>query len=404
MLSVADALAVILRHAAPLPEESLPLTYALRGLVLAEDVASDLDMPPFDKAMMDGFAVRTADVLAGVTTFRLVGEVTAGTTPAVAPGPGETVRIMTGAPVPAGVDAVIPVEQSRTRDAAIDLEPGLKPVRPGLNIMPLGRELRRGQAVLSRGTVLRPQEIGLLATVGRGSVVVRPRPVVAVLATGDELVEASETPGPGQIRNSNGPMIAAQVHGVGAVPCPLGIGRDRPDHLRPLLEAGLNQAMLVVSGGASAGRLDLVPELLKDLGVVPYVEGVRMKPGKPLFFGTRSGTLVFGLPGNPVSSLVCFALFVRPAIRRLLGHTDPTPVVIRAELEEGFTYPTDRPTYHPASLATGPDRWTVRLTPWAGSSDLPRLARANALVLIDPEAGSRAPGEMVTVIRLEEPE
>jgi molybdopterin molybdotransferase len=380
MLAVSEAQAIVLQHARPLSPEVVPLTPAALGLVLAEDVVSDLDMPPHDKAMMDGYAVRSADLAGGRGVLHVVEEITAGRTPQRTVGPGEAARIMTGAPLPDGADAVVMVERTRlTDDQRVAIED--RPPAAGQNVLPRAREMRRGETVLAAGTVLRPAELGVLATVGRTSARVRPAPVTAVLATGDELVEAGQTPGPGQIRNSNGPMLAAQVSHAGGVPCSLGIARDRVDDLRALVAEGLRAPVLILSGGVSAGKLDLVPGVLQELGVHAHFHKVEMKPGKPVFFGSRDEHLVFGLPGNPVSSLVCFELFVRPALRCLGGHADAGPRLLSATLAEDYTYRTDRPTYHPARLEAGERGWSVRAVPWFGSPDLRGLTRANAFVL-----------------------
>lgn len=380
MLAIADAQALVLKHAKPLPPQSEPLTTAL-GRVLAEDVASDLSMPPFDKALMDGYAVRAADLPEGRGTLTVVDEITAGQTPRVPVGPGQAARIMTGAPIPGGADAVVMIERTRSVEGnRVEIDD--RPVKPGQNILHQGREMRAGETVLSAGAVLRPQEFGLLASVGRTAVRVHPAPVVAILATGDELVEAPHKPGPGQIRNGNGPLLVGQVARAGGVPRYLGIARDELAGLRTLMQEGLRAPVLVLSGGVSAGKMDLVPHVLGELGVEPHFHKVAMKPGKPVFFGTRGDTLVFGLPGNPVSVMVCFELFVRPALRRLAGHADAGPRVVRAVLVEDFPYRTDRPTYHPARLEDGPDGWRVRIVPWFGSPDLRALTQANAFAVL----------------------
>jgi molybdopterin molybdotransferase len=400
MLSVAEAQAVVLQHARPLPPEAVPLAPAALGLVLAEDVASDLDVPPYDKVLMDGFAVRAADLPEGRGVLRVIEEVTAGRSPLRPVGPGEATRIMTGAPLPAGADAVVMVE--RTRAAGNDrVAVEDRPPVPGQNVLPCGKEMRRGETVLAAGTVLRPQELGVLATVGRTAARVHPAPAVAVLATGDELVEANRVPGPGQIRNSNGPMLAGQVARAGGVPRPLGIAPDRLDRLRDLVAEGLRSPVLILSGGVSAGKLDLVPGVLHELGVPAHFHKVEMKPGKPVFFGSRGDHLVFGLPGNPVSSLVCFELFVRPALRRLGGHADPGPRLVRAALAEDFAYRTDRPTYHPAWLEAGEEGWRVRAVPWFGSSDLRGLTRANAFVLFPAGDHRHRAGQVFQVLSTE---
>jgi molybdopterin molybdotransferase len=400
MLTVAEAQSIVLRHARPLPPVPTPLAAAALGLVLAEDVASDLDMPPHDKALMDGYAVRAADLPGGSGVLAVVEEVTAGRTPTVPLGPGQATRIMTGAPLPAGADAVVMVERTRPLDGG-RVEVKDEAVRPGRNVMPRAQEMRRGETVLAAGAVLRPQELGVLATVGRPSARLHPAPRVAVLSTGDEVVEAAEVPGPGQIRNGNGPMLCACAARAGAVPNYLGIARDRLDSLGPLAGEGLRADVLVLSGGVSAGKLDLVPGVLREAGVEAHFHKVEMKPGKPVLFGTRGPTLVFGLPGNPVSALVCFELFVRPALRRLAGHAEPGPFWVSATLVEDFAYRTDRPTYHPAWLEDGENGRRVRAVPWLGSPDLRGLTRANAFVLFPAGDHRHSAGQPVPVMRVE---
>jgi molybdopterin molybdotransferase len=401
MLTVAEAQAIVLKHSRPLPPEAVllePLVLGL-GAVLAEDVVSDIDMPPYDKAMMDGYAVRAADLPTGQGTLAVIEEVTAGQTPRHSLGPGQATRIMTGAPIPTGADAVVMVERTRSEGDRVAIED--RPSQPGQNIMPRGREMRRGETVLTAGSVLRPQEFGVLATVGRVRAAVHPTPGVAVLCTGDELVEAGEIPGPGQIRNGNESMLCAQVARAGGWPRHLGIARDRLDSLSPLVAEGLRADVLLLSGGVSAGKLDLVPGVLQEAGVEPHFHKVEMKPGKPVFFGTRGDTLVFGLPGNPVSTLVCFELFVRPALRRLAGHAEPGPFMVRAVLAEDFAYRTDRPTYHPALLDVSESGWRVQAVPWHGSPDLRGLTRSNAFVVFPAGDHRHQAGQVFDVLRVE---
>jgi molybdopterin molybdotransferase len=406
MLSVTEAQALVLAQCQALPEKALALAPALLGLVLAEDVASDLDMPPFDKALMDGYAVEASDLAGGEAILTVIEEVMAGQTPQQRVTSGQAVRIMTGAPIPNGADAVVMIERSkRLEGERVALQDAVK---PGQNILPRGREMRQGETVLRAGVRLRPQELGILAGVGRSRVKVYPAPIVAVLPTGDEIVEVDQIPGPGQIRNSNGHMLLGQVARAGGVPRFLGIARDQPEHLRSLAAEGLQADILVLSGGVSAGQRDLVPAILAELGVQPVFHKVEMKPGKPVFFGTatnRAGSarpaLVFGLPGNPVSTLVCFELFVRPAIGRLMGLSDPGPATVQAVLEEEFVYKSDRPTYYPAQLGTSAGKWQVRPVPWFGSADLCGLLPANAFMLV-PRGDQRfVRGQLVSVLKVE---
>ena len=381
MIGVAEAQKLVSQQARPLPAEVMPLTSAALGMVLAEDVASDLSMPPFDKALMDGYAVQSADLREGRGVVTVVEEVVAGKTPQRNLEAGEATRIMTGAPIPVGADAVVIVERTKRLDEnRVQIDD--RPPKPGQNILYQGREMREGEVILRAGTVLRPQELGLLASAGRTAARVHPAPKAAIVATGDELVEAVQRPGPGQIRNGNGPMLMGLVTRAGGVGRYLGIARDDASSLRTLIAEGLQSPLLILCGGVSAGKMDLVPQVLEESGVRTHFHKVDLKPGKPVFFGTRDHCLVVGLPGNPVSVVACFKLFVRPAVRKLRGMPDAGPVAGKAVLLEDFPYQSDRPTYHPAWLEKRPDGWKVRITPWFGSADLRALAQANAFVVL----------------------
>jgi molybdopterin molybdotransferase len=402
MIGVSEAQALVLQHACPLPPEAMPLTHEALGLVLAEDAVSDLAMPPFDKAMMDGYAVRSVDLPEGRGILTVIEEIAAGKTPERTIQEGQAARIMTGAPIPEGADAVVMIECTKSLEAnRVQIED--RPPKPGQNILYQGREMRPGEIVLRAGTELRPQEFGLLSALGRTAVQVHPAPRVAILATGDELVPASQMPGPGRIRNTNGPMLVGQVCRAGGVPLDLGISYDDIASLRSLVGTGLRAAhVLVLSGGVSAGKLDLVPGVLKELEVEAHFHKVEMKPGKPVFFGSRGSKLVFGLPGNPVSVLACFELFVRPALRRLGNHKDAGPKMVQATLLEDFPYRTDRPTYHPAWLDDGPNGWRVRIVPWFGSPDLRALSQANALAVLPKGDHQHRSGQVLSVLKMEE--
>ena len=405
MLSVAEAQRIVLEHARPLRPATVPLDSSALGRVLAEDIASDLDMPPYDKALMDGYALRSTDLRDGRGELRVVEEITAGTTPRHPLGPGEASRIMTGAPIPDGADAVVMVERCTLDGQRVSVED--RKVAPGLNLLRRAREMRRGEVVLRAGTGLRPQELGLLATVGRTSAKVHAQPTVAVLPTGDEIVEPDQTPGPGQIRNSNGPMLAAQASRGGGRAELLGVARDTRESLGEFITRGLHYDVLILSGGVSAGKLDLVPDVLEELGIRALFHKVAMKPGKPVLFGVRPRDgdgpprLVFGLPGNPVSSLVCFELFVRPAIRALMA-LEPGPRLVPAALAEDFAYRTDRPTYHPAKLHLGPAGCVVRPVAWFGSPDLRGIGAANAFVVLPEGEHVHKAGQTFPVLCPEE--
>lgn len=402
MLSVSDAQALVLQHARPLAPAMAPLGPATFGLVLAEDVASDIDSPPYTKSLMDGYAIRAADLVEGRGMFEVIEEVTAGQTPKRSVGAGQATRIMTGAPLPAGADTVVMIERTRMVDGGrVQIDDGK--LQAGKNVLLQGREMRRGEVVLKAGSILRPQEFGLLSGVGRTAVRVFPAPQVAILPTGDEIVEVSQVPGPGQIRNGNGPMLLAQVCRAGGIPVDLGIARDRLDHLRPLVQKGLQAPLFILSGGVSAGKLDLVPGVLEEMGVKPHFHKVEMKPGKPVFFGTcprpaGPPTLVFGLPGNPVSSLVCFELFVRPALRRLAAHAEAGPHMIEAVLAEDFSYHTDRPTYYPVRLSDNGATREFRPCSWFGSPDVRGLIPANAFALFPAGEHEHRAGQTFAVL------
>jgi molybdopterin molybdotransferase len=400
MISVADALAIILERTQPLPPLRVDVGPPALGLVLAEEIICDFDSPPFDKAMMDGYAVRTSDT----GERRAIEEVLAGQTPRKEVGPGQATGIMTGAPMPAGADAVVMVERTELLpDGRLKVNDD---VAAGKNVLPRGREMKVGDKVFAPGMRLRPEEVGVLAGMGKSQVKAHPRPTVGVVPTGDEVVEVWEKPGPGQIRNSNGRMLLAQVARAGGVPRGIGIARDNEPHLRQLIGEALEGDVVVLSGGVSAGKVDLVPGVLASMGVEALVHKVRMKPGKPLYFGVKPRddkptALVFGLPGNPVSSFVCFELFVRPALRKLMG-LPPALRWLKATLTADATYKTDRPTYHPAWLEITDSGLTVRPVPWFGSPDLRGVTGGNALVLFDEGDGVHRAGDVLATLVLDE--
>jgi molybdopterin molybdotransferase len=380
MISVSEALNLVCQHAKRLPPAETPLSPDLLGLVLAEEVRSDLDMPPFDKSMMDGYAVRSADLGTGEAPLEIIEEIPAGHVPTREIHPGHTSRIMTGAGLPRGADAVVMVERSTlTDDRHVRLKDN---PAPGQNVLKQGTEMRKGDVILPAGSILRPQELGLLAAVGRTKVQAYRPPTVAILSTGNELVEPQHTPGPGQIRNSNATLLTGQVTRARGTPRYLGIALDTLDSLRPLVREGLQADVLLLSGGVSMGQLDLVPQVLQEEGVTPIFHKIAMKPGKPLFFGTKGNTLVFGLPGNPVSSFIGFELFVRPALRRRLGRSHPKPVIVPARLAVEHRYKSDRPTYHPCRWENRADGWWwLTPLPWHGSADLRTVTRAQAFAI-----------------------
>jgi molybdopterin molybdotransferase len=303
--------------------------------------------------------------------------------------------------MPEGADAVVMQEHTQTLDdGRVRITDAM--VKSRQHVYAQGTEMRAGAVVLKAGTQLNPAAFGVLASVGKTAVPAYPFPRVGVVATGDELIEANAKPKPGQIRNTNGPMLAAQTARGGGVPRYLGIARDDRSVTRSLIAEGLDGSdVVLVAGGVSVGDYDLVPGVLKELGVTIHFRQVRMKPGKPLLFGTGpKGTLVFGLPGNPGSSFVGFELFVRPAIRILGGHAEAGPRTIRLPVTESIAESNDRPTYRPAKLAPGETGWSVRPLPWSGAPDLVGMQPADALLVL-PAGDTRADrGAIMDVVLL----
>lgn len=402
LISLAEAMKRVEAEAPPLAPETVALELSL-GCVLAADVASDVDSPPHDKAMMDGVAIRTAD---GDGERRVIEEVFAGDVPTLTVTAGTATRIMTGAPLPAGADAVIPIEQIEQLSPEA-VRPTGPPPPPGKHIMPRGEALRRGEVVLRAGRLIDAAAVGVLAEVGAARVPVTPRPRVGILATGAELVPPAESPGPGQIRNSNGPMLAAAVREVGGEPSDLGCPSDDEQQLRAAISAGRSADVLILSGGVSAGDRDLAPGVLAGLGVQQRLHKVNLKPGKPLWFGVWPAepggrpTLVFGLPGNPVSSYVCFQLVVRPAMAALAGRGFVGLPRVPAQLSQPLRHRGGRQTYLPAVLAPQPSGgWSVAPAAWKGSADLAGLARASGLLELPVDPLELAAGATVPVLRL----
>lgn len=399
MLSVADALELVLQNTPTGAAERVSLTEALHRTLAAEQVAT-MDSPPFDKALMDGFAVSTSARHDGVAavTLTVAEQITAGVVPAIAVDDVHATRIMTGAPLPDGCDCVVPIEATHFEERHPEtVTIPVSAIRSGANLMRQGTAAVKGSSLLSAGTRLMPPQLAALAESGIAQVDVYRQPRVAVMATGDELVAFDQPVRAGQIRNSNEPMLVAQVACCDAVPVSLGVARDDADALFNLIRRGLEADVLLLTGGVSAGVLDLVPQQLERAGVSRIFHGVNMKPGKPLWFGRAElagrSCVVFGLPGNPVSSLACFELFVRPAIGALQGHRVPSPM--RAELAAGFSVSGSRPVYHPAALWIADGRLQAKPVAWSGSSDLRATVEANGMVLLEPDHGPYATGERV---------
>ncbi|MGQ9572335.1 MAG: molybdopterin molybdotransferase MoeA [Dehalococcoidia bacterium] len=416
MISVEEALERILSYVDVLEAEEKPILEAL-GQVLAEDVIAPLSIPPMDNSAMDGYAVQAASTVGASPStpvaLRVVGELAAGYIFDGEVTPDAAVRIMTGAPVPKGADAVVPFEDTeeavhrapttaRRIDERVRI---LKEARPGDNIRRAGEDICQGQRVLAKGTVLRPAEIGVLASIGRTTVRVVRRPVVAVLSTGDELVEVGQPLPPGRIYDSNAYSLAALIQRYGGIPKMLGIAPDTVEALVHKIHQGLDADMLLTSAGVSRGDYDMVKDVLAREGEIDFWT-VAMKPGKPLAFGTFSSGQRriphIGLPGNPVSSMVSFELFARPAIFKMMGKTRWQKPTIRAVARERIVNRNDPRRYFARCVVSEEGgRYYATLTGPQGSGILSSMAAANALTVIPEDVDVVEPGEEITVMMLD---
>jgi len=394
MIPVDAALDIVLKHTPSLASEEIPLTDAL-GRVLAEDVSTDADLPPFDRSAMDGYAVRASDVARAPVVLEVAGQVRAGQWPDHPLPPGQAVQVMTGAPVPLGATAVQPVEKTRAIDGGRRVEI-LEPVATGAHIARQGAEGHAGDEVLARGCTLDPASIAVLAAVGKAKVLVGRRPTVSVLVTGDELVDVWDAPARGRIRNSNGYALMAQARWAGADARSLGVVPDQAPLIAQAVRAGFASDVLVISGGVSEGAFDLVEEVLTRFDVGLLFTKVAIKPGAPLVFGRRGDKLIFGLPGNPVSAQVTFDVFARAALLRMQGARVVTRPQVEVELLESVTNRSGRRNHLPARVRFEGGRLVASPLRSVGSADVVAHARANALVVLESErlraeAGERAP-------------
>jgi len=414
MISVEEALEKVLGHVDVLEAEETPVLESL-GQVLAEDIASHIDIPPLDNAAMDGYAV-IADDTRGASGrsprfLRVIDTVIAGSISQHEVTPGTAIRIMTGAPVPKGADSVIRFEDTdeARRQSSDTGEIGiLCEVNPGLNIRQAGEDIARGAVVLKKGTVIRPAEIGVLASLGRSAVNVIRRPVVAILATGNELADIDQPLPAGKIYNSNTYSVAALVRRYGGIPRILGIASDNEESLVAKLRQGLDADMLLTSGGVSAGDYDMVKDVLASEGEITFWT-VRMKPGKPLAFGTIRGVDKkgnakriphLGLPGNPVSSMVTFELFARPAMLKMMGKKNLAKPVVEAVLEEPVANTDGRRVYARAIVTRRNGQYYARPTGPQGSGILTSMSLANGLVIVPEDTAGAETGQVVKVMLL----
>jgi molybdopterin molybdotransferase len=390
-----------------------------QGRVLAEEILADRDFPPFPRATRDGYAVRAADLAEVPAQLRVVGELKAGDSPGVSPvARGQAVEIMTGAPLPPGADAVVMVEHTSRAGHAVEVRRSLS---VGENFVPRGAEAQSGQHLLDRGRRLDHAAIAIAASVGKHHVRVYRMPRIAVLSTGDEVVEIEATPGPAQIRNSNSYSLAAQIHHAGGEPVRLPIAPDQPEPLRALIEKGFHSDLLLLTGGVSMGKYDLVEQVLAKLNAEFYFTGAEIQPGRPIVFGScgadtpvrvlavtplSAQTKVsqphkryfFGLPGNPISTMVTFELFARPMIEALSGMIPHPLIFLRARLKSQIRTKTGLKRFLPALLSGEFENAEVELARWQGSGDLAAQSRANCYVVIPPDRERIEAGEWVSLL------
>ncbi len=398
MIGVAEARAKLLQAAVPTDVVEVALADAL-GRVLARPIVADRDLPPTDRSAMDGYAVRAADLAGAPCSLRRTGEVRAGQPVGdVRVEARGAVRIYTGAIVPPGADAVVMVEQTEETGDGREVR-FREPVRAGQHIRRCGEDVLRGATVLRPGTAIHAAEVAALATVGATRVPVHRPPAVSVLSTGDEIVEAGRTPAAHQVRNSNACALVAQLRELGLAARDLGNAPDDPAGHAAALRRGLEGDLLLVTGGVSVGRYDLVAQTLAELGMELLFHKVAMKPGKPVLAGRRGGTLVVGLPGNPVSAFTGFVVLVAPALWKLAGLAHgTTQAEVRAELAEPLFAKPGRTTYHLGRVAWSGDRWRARPVPNVSSGDVLSLARANAFLITPADGGPLGSGEAVAAI------
>jgi molybdopterin molybdotransferase len=396
VVSYAEASRIVREHADRLAPSRPPLPVELLsslGMVLAEPIQADRDQPPFARATRDGFACRAAG-LAGGGPVEIIGSIRAGDAATIEVAAGQAVEIMTGAPVPAGADCVVMVEHVVLEAGRVRLAAG-RSIAPGENIVPMGAEARAGAVILPAGTRLFPAQVGAAAACGAAHLSVFARPRVAIVATGDELVEVDQKPLPQQIRNSNSYSLAAQVLAAGAEPVRLPIARDERGHLEAIIHTALECDLLLLSGGVSMGRYDLVEEVLLSLGAEFFFTGALIQPGKPIVFGKLGERYFFGLPGNPVSTMVTFLLFVEPLLGALCGDAGRGPRFAQGTLASEVHVKTGLTRFLPARLC--PDL-TVEPISWQGSGDLASTSRSNCFLVVPADRPLLTAGETVTIL------
>jgi len=401
ILSFEDARHCVEEHAARVrrPEiQTLGLLQALGG-VLAQPVMADRDFPPFRRATRDGFALHAADLEKLPASLKVLGEVKAGAASALTIGRGEAAAIMTGAPAPTGSDAIVMVEYTSTQGNQVEITRGVK---AGDYIVPKGAEARQGQRLVASGARVDHSVLALAASAGMVQLTMYRKPRVALLATGDEIVDVDDAPGDSQIRNSNSYSLAAQVQRAGGEAVILPVAPDDSEKLRALIERGLESDLLLLSGGVSAGRYDLVEPVLEELNAEFFIRGAQIQPGKPVVFGrvkkNAEEKYFFGLPGNPISTMVTFELFARPMIEALGGEVPRKLTFLYARLKSAITTRTGLTRFLPAILSGEFADTEVELAGWQGSGDIATMARANCYIVVPPDRERIAAGEWVAVL------
>lgn len=407
VLTFEDARHVVEQQAAllqPSETEVIDLLSAA-GRVLSEPVIADRDLPPFPRSTRDGYAVRSADLTQTPATLDVIGEIKAGEKPdrmLAGIGIGQAVSIMTGAPVPAGADSIVMVEHTTTKAKSVEIAGA---IGPGENIVPRGAEARQGSTLVERGVRLQEASIALAASAGKAQLQVYKRPRVAVLTTGDEIVNLTTVPGPTQIRNSNSYSLATQIRDAGATPILLPIAPDEPDRLRNWIEEGLKADLLLMTGGVSMGRYDLVEQVLTEMRAEFYFTGAKIQPGRPVVFGKcpvptpdKPCTYFFGLPGNPVSTMVTFELFARPILEAMTGMSRSQLAFVYAKLKSEIQVKPGLQRFLPATLSGEFENSQVELVPWQGSGDIAATSRANCYVVIPPDRDRIPSGEFVPIL------
>jgi molybdopterin molybdotransferase len=402
MISVEEALKRILDSISPLGLEKVSILDAL-GRVIGEDICAGRAIPPKDNSAMDGYALRAEDTRGASSEkpilLEIVEDIPAGAIPIKRIEAGQAARIMTGAPLPEGTDAIVRMEDTRKEEDRVAL---FVEVKKGQDIRHEGEDVRQGEKVISRGEIIRPAEVGMLASLGRSFILVHQRPLVAIVATGDELVDIDEAPSPWKIVSSNSYSLAALVRECGGIPLQIGIAKDRREDLIAKLQASMRADLIVSSGGVSAGDYDLVKEIMQEAGNRMQFWQVAMKPGRPLAFGSLRDVPIVGLPGNPVSSMISFEQFIRPAILKMLGHVNLFRRTVRARLGEDIRKKKGIRHFIRARVRRDGEDYAVVTTGEQGSGILKSMVRANGLIILPEEATVVRKGSTVTVQLLDD--